>query len=278
MMDKAAQTSADAILLDLEDAVPEQEKVAARAMVRTYIDSLVRRHVFVRINAVSTAVARRDLEVIVARGLDGVFLPKVESPEDVRIVAGWLDMLEVTAGLVHGSIELICMLESARGVRLSFEIGSSSERVTALLFASGENGDFQADMRCDWSVGGPELLYARSKVVLDSRAAGLDYVLDGVFVDIDNIDNLIADTTVSKRLGYTGRTIVHPKHIDHVNRIYSPSDEEVSYYRELLSAFDAALAIGHASVTFRGKMIDYAMARRARQVLERREMIRSLQT
>ena len=276
MLDKAPTTGADAILLDLEDAVPEEEKVGAREMVRQYIPTLDGRPLFVRISAASTGLARGDLEAAVVAGLHGVFIPKVDSPDDVRTVAAWLDELEVSAGIVHGSVELICMLESARGVRLGYEIATSSTRVVSLLFASGENGDFQSDMGCDWSVAGTEMLYARSKVVLDSRAAGLAYVLDGVFVDIDNADGLVADTTLSKRLGYTGRTIIHPKHIDPVNRIYTPSNDEVDYYRELLVAFENGLAQGRGAVTFRGKMIDYAMAARAHRVLERSEMISSI--
>jgi citrate lyase subunit beta/citryl-CoA lyase len=120
------------------------------------------------------------------------------------------------------------------------------------------------------------MLYARSKVVLDSRAAGLEHILDGVFVDIDNLDGLVADTTLSKRLGYTGRTIIHPKHVDQVNRIYTPSAAEVDYYRELIATFETGLTLGKGAVAFRGKMIDYAMAARARRVLERSEMLSSI--
>jgi citrate lyase subunit beta/citryl-CoA lyase len=276
MLDKAPTTGADAILLDLEDAVPDEEKATAREMVRDCIPGLDGFPLFVRTSAASTGLARKDLEAAVLPGLNGVFIPKVDSPDDVRTIAGWLDELEVAAGIGHGTVELICMLESARGVRLGYEIAISSPRVVSLLFASGENGDFQTDMGCDWSVGGVEMLYARSKVVLDSRAAGLEYILDGVFVDIDNLDALVADTTLSKRLGYTGRTIIHPKHVEQVNRIYTPSDDEVDYYRELIATFENGLTQGKGAVTFRGKMIDYAMSARAHRVLERSEMISSI--
>jgi citrate lyase subunit beta/citryl-CoA lyase len=276
MLDKAPTTGADAILLDLEDAVPEEEKATAREMVRGYIPSLNGFPVFVRTSAASTGLVRSDLEAALLPGLHGIFMPKLDSPDEVRTVAGWLDELEIGAGIAHGTVELICMLESARGVRLAYEIAMSSPRVVSLLFASGENGDFQTDMGCDWSVSGVEMLYARSKVVLDSRAAGLEHILDGVFVDIDNLDGLVADTTLSKRLGYTGRTIIHPKHVDQVNRIYTPSAAEVDYYRELIATFETGLTLGKGAVAFRGKMIDYAMAARARRVLERSEMLSSI--
>jgi citrate lyase subunit beta/citryl-CoA lyase len=267
MLEKGPTTGADALLVDLEDAVPVSEKEAARAGVRDYLATLDGLPAFVRINAASTGEARADLEAVVAPGLDGVFLPKVDSPDDVRRVAGWLDELEPEAGLAGRKVEVICMLETALGVMRAYEIATASRRVASLCFASGENGDFQADLGCDWSVEGTEMLYARSKVVLDARAAGIEHPLDGVFVDVDNVDGLVADSTLSKRLGYRGRTIIHPKHVEHVNRIYAPTADEVAYYEGLLRAFEAALAEGRASVTYQGKMIDYAMAARARRVL-----------
>ncbi|MGH7902972.1 MAG: HpcH/HpaI aldolase/citrate lyase family protein [Candidatus Dormibacteraceae bacterium] len=267
MLDKAPTTMADALLLDLEDAVPAGEKEAARQAVRDYIPSLAGRPVFVRPNAPSTGWIRGDLEAVVVPGLLGLFLPKVDSPDEARQVAAWLDELEAAAGIPPGTVEVICMLETARGVRLGYEIAGASPRVASLCFSSGENGDLQTDLGCDWSVEGTEMLYARSKLVLDARAAGVEYPIDGVFVDIDNREGLIADTTLSKRLGYKGRAIIHPKHVEDVNRLYTPSPGEVRYYRGLLEAFEIANAGGRASVTYEGKMIDYAMAARARRVV-----------
>jgi citrate lyase subunit beta/citryl-CoA lyase len=275
MLAKGPSTGADALLLDLEDAVPVEEKDAARLKLRELIPTFGNQPVFVRVNAVPTGLTRSDLEAVVISGLQGVFVPKVGAPEEVQAVAGWLTELEAGAGIASGAIEIVCMLETANGVRLGYEIATASPRVASLCFASGENGDLQTDLGCDWSVQGVEMLYARSKVVLDARAAGIEYPLDGVFVDIDNIDNLIADTTLSKRLGYKGRAIIHPKHVEHVNRIYTPQPEEVRYYRGLLQAFDVALAEGKGSVTYEGKMIDYAMAARARKVLALADMLPS---
>jgi citrate lyase subunit beta/citryl-CoA lyase len=166
------------------------------------------------------------------------------------------------------------MLESANAVRLGYEIATASPRVASLCCSSGENGDLQTDLGCAWSPEGTEMLFCRSKVVLDARAAGLAYPLDGVFVDVDNIDGLIVDTDLSRRLGYRGRTIIHPKHVEHVNRIFTPPAEEVEYYRGLLDAFERAVADGRGAVSYRGKMIDYAMAARARSVLALADAIR----
>src|SRR5919198_1664061 len=207
---------------------------------------------------------QRMLERGPTAGADAL-LPKVESADDVRQVAGWLDELEPAAGLPVGQVEIVAMLESALGVLRGYDIATASPRVASLCFASGENGDLQTDLGCDWSVEGTEMLYARSKVVLDARAAGLDYPLDGVYVDLDNEDGLVADTTLSKRLGYKGRTVVHPKQVEAVNLIYTPSVDEVAYYQRLLEAFEASTAESKASVAFEGKMVDYAMAARARR-------------
>ena len=273
MLERGPTAGADALLPDLEDAVPIDEKDRARAMLREYIPGLGGRPIFVRTNAVASGETRHDLEAIVVRGLHGIFLPKVESADDVRQVAGWLDELEPAAGLPVGQVEIVAMLESALGVLRGYDIATASPRVASLCFASGENGDLQTDLGCDWSHEGTEMLYARSKVILDARAAGLDYPLDGVYVDLDNEDGLVADTTLSKRLGYKGRTVIHPKQVEAVNRIYTPSAEEVAYYQRLLEAFGASTAEGKASVAFEGKMVDYAMAARARRVLALVELI-----
>ena len=267
MLEKSPQLGADALLFDLEDAVPDAEKAAARGLVRQRIETLARVPAFVRVNSIPTGATKDDIEAIVCPALEGIFLPKVQGPDEVHLVAGWLDRAEAAAGARAGQVEIICMIESALGVRLAYEIASASPRVASLCFGSGENGDFQTDMGCGWSVEGVEMLYARSKVVLDSRAAGISFPLDGVFVDIENLAELEADTRLSKRLGYTGRAIIHPKHIEAVNRLYMPPPDEVDYYRRLLAAFESAVAEGKASVTYEGKMIDYAMAARARQVI-----------
>jgi citrate lyase subunit beta / citryl-CoA lyase len=268
MLDKAPTLGADAILIDLEDAVGIADKDAARAMVRDTIPAIADPPVLVRINAVSTGLAAEDLDAVVMPGLSGIFVAKVEGPDEVHAIGDLLDDRELAAGVPAGSVELVCMLESARSVRLAYEIATASPRVASVCFSSGQNGDLQTDLGCDWSIEGTEMLYARSKTILDARAGGIDHPLDGVYVGIADIDGLVADTTLSKRLGYRGRAIIHPSHIDTVNRIYSPSVEEVRYYRGLLEAFDEAIADGRGSTVYEGRMIDVAMAVRARRVLD----------
>lgn len=267
MLDKGPTTGADALLLDLEDAVPVAEKATARTMVRDYIPPVGKVPILVRVNAVATGLTSDDLDAVVVPGLRGIFIAKTESPDEVRKVAGWIDELERQRGIEPGTVDLVCMLETANSVRRGYEIAIASPRVGSVCYSGAENGDLQTDLGSDWSVEGTEMLYARSKIVLDARAAGIEYPLEGVYANLDDIDGLVADTTLSKRLGYKGRTVIHPKHVEAVNRIYSPSSDEIEYFHGLLDAFDAALADGRGSVAYRGKMIDYAMAARARRVL-----------
>lgn len=267
MLDKGPTTGADALLLDLEDAVPVDEKATARAMVRAYLGSVTRPPVLVRVNSVGTGLTRDDLEAVVAPGLSGIFVAKVDSPDEIHQVVAWLDVLEPAGGLERGSLDMVAMIETARAVRLTYEIASASPRVGSICYSGAENGDLQTDLGTDWSLGGTELLYARSKIVLDARAAGIDYPLEGVYAAVHDLDGLIADTTLSRRLGYKGRTVIHPSHVEPVNRLYTPNAAEIAYWRGLLEAFEGALIDGRATTTYEGRMIDYAMAERARRVL-----------
>ncbi len=138
----------------------------------------------------------------------------------------------------------------------------------ATCFGSARDGDLQSDLGCSWSIEGTELLYARSKVLLDTRAAGSHiFPLDGVFADLNDEAGLIADSRLSARLGYIGRTVIHPKQIAPVKGAYAVPEAEVAYYKKMLAEFAAAEKAGVAAIAVDGKLVDYAMAQRARRVL-----------
>jgi citrate lyase subunit beta/citryl-CoA lyase len=267
MLAKSLTTAADALLLDLEDAVPAAEREAALDMVAAFLPTARPRPVFVRINHPSDEHSEVEVRRLAALSVTGFFVPKVESAAEVQTVDRWITEVEAEAGLPAGEIVLVPVVESALGLLRAFESASAAPRVGSIGLASGENGDFQTDVGYDWSPQGHELLFARSKLVVDARAAGLPYPIDGVFADLDHEDDLITETTESKRLGFKGRMVIHPKQVDPVNRIYTPGSDEVAYYRRLLIAYDEAVAAGRGSANFEGKMIDYAMAERARSVI-----------
>ena len=272
VMGKALAGGADAVILDLEDSVPLATKAEARTLVAKTIDGAAanpsRPGIYVRVNAASTGLLADDLEAVVRPGLDAVLLSKTENIEDVRQTAGSLDRLEKASGVKAGAVEIILQIENALGVYNCFNLIKASPRVAATCFGSARDGDLQTDLGCSWSIEGTELLYARSKVLLDTRAAGANiYPLDGVFADLNDEVGLLADSKLSARLGYIGRTVIHPKQIAPVKAAYAVPEADVAYYQKIATEFAVAEKTGTAAIAVDGKLVDYAMAQRARRVL-----------
>ncbi len=272
-MTKALESGADAVILDLEDSVPVASKAEARALVAKSIDaaagSLSRPLIYVRVNGAATGLLTDDLNAVVRPGLDAILLSKAENVEDVQKTAAALERNESQCGMKQGSAEIILQIENALGVYNCFNLIKASPRVAATCFGSARDGDLQTDLGCSWSIEGTELLYARSKVLLDTRAAGGHiHPLDGVFSDLNDETGLIADSRLSARLGYIGRTVIHPKQIAPVKGAYAVPELEVAYYQKVVVEFAAAEKAGTAAIAVDGKLVDYAMAQRARRVLE----------
>ncbi len=276
MMEKAPTYGADGIILDLEDSVPLSEKEEARPMVREALEKLKGHNVFARVNGMGTGLTEGDLEAVISEPLSGVILPKAESAEAVRELDGLMAGLEQERGLERGRVELIPFIESVRGVHWVYEILTAVERVGSVAFGSAEDGDLVADLGCIWGPEGTSLLYARSKVVLEARVAGIDYPLDGVYLNLADDEGLVRETRLARSLGYTGKTVIHPKQVGPVNQIFTPAKEEVEYFREVIEAFEKAEAEGSAAISLKGRMIDYAIVARARRVLALAEAIEAL--
>lgn len=150
-----------------------------------------------------------------------------------------------------------------------YEILTATPRMASVIIGSAEDADLMTDLGCRWSLSGVELHYARSKVLLEARAAGIRYPLDGVFPRINDIDGLVRDAENARNLGYRGKTVIHPSQIEPVNRVFTPTEKEIAYAREMLEAYDAAVAAGSGAISFRGKMIDRAMVKAARELVAR---------
>ncbi|MBI4195967.1 MAG: CoA ester lyase [Betaproteobacteria bacterium] len=275
VMAKALESGADAVIFDLEDSVPVAAKAEARAMVAQAIDRVAVQAthsgpaIFVRVNSAATGLLQDDLAAIVRPGLDAVFLPKVETVSEVRNTASAIEGLESARGVKSGSVEIIPMIESALGVLRCFDLIEASPRVASSCIGVARDGDLQTDLGCGWSIEGTELLYARSKVLLDTRAAGKMYPLDGVFSDLSDEEGLVKDTRLSARLGYVGRTVIHPRQIAPVRQAYAVPEADVAYYRQVVTEFEAVEKTGAAAaITVNGKLVDYAMYQRAKRVLE----------
>jgi len=268
-LEKAIGLPSDAFIFDLEDSVPPAEKQNARAGVRAYAPKIPDNRVWVRVNGLDTGLAEADLDAVVGvAGLAGLFLPKVETREEVLRWDRMIGALEAQRALPAGALRLVLSVESARGVLNAYDMSVTAARVVSLTFGGAQDGDLNTDLGCAWSIDGPEMMHARAHTLLSARAARFDTPLDGVFANVRDADGFERDTALSRRLGYRGRKLIHPSQIEPCNRLYRPSEAELDYYARALEAFDRALAQGSASTTVDGRMIDLAMASAARRVLD----------
>lgn len=265
--EKALSGLADGAILDLEDAVAVAEKPAARAAARQLLEgrAALFPKAYVRVNALSTPFAYDDLRAVVCAGLDGVVVPKIEAPEQVAIVAWVLSQLERERGIPAGSIEIKPIIETAAGLLHARHIAAASPRLKRLSFGAG---DFSLDTNMTWTVGHEGLLWARVQIVIISRAAGLAPPLDTVFADLADMEGLAAEAAQARRLGFGGKTCIHPKQVEVVNAVFTPSAEEVEQARRIVEAFEQAAASGVASLQVAGQFVDYPIAEKARRIVE----------
>ncbi len=269
MVEKAVHSGTDAVIVDLEDAVSNDNKAKARANLSDLPPSTV--PYYVRTNGATTPWFWDDVAAVGAADVVGLILPKAESPTVISQVDGALTVSELRSDRSKGDITLIPLIESALGVRLTFEIASASDRVECVMFGGGEQGDLVADLGAEWSPEGTGLMHARSQVLLSARAAGVPYPMEAVFMDFRNNDALRVESEIARTLGYVGKVAIHPGQIPIINDVFTPSPEIVEYQRKVLAAFEEAEAAGKASIAVDGRMVDYAVARVARTIIARAE-------
>lgn len=267
MLEKGVRSGTDAVIVDLEDSVSLDNKPVARHNLVNLPDSPV--PYYVRTNAVETGLLWEDVVAAGRADVVGVIIPKAESPVTISQVDGALTALEITTGKPEGSITIIPLIESALGVRLTYEMAKASDRVECVMFGGGEQGDLVADLGVEWTPEGTGLMQARAQVLLSSRAAGVPYPMEAVFMDFRNPDGLRVECELARRLGYMGKVAIHPAQIPVINDVFTPSAEVVEYQRKVLAAFEEAEAQGSASIAVDGKMVDYAVARVARTIIAR---------
>lgn len=267
LIEKAIRSGTDAVIVDLEDAVPVDSKVVARDGLADLPDSDV--PLYVRVNGAETEFLWGDVVAAGRAGVAGIVLPKAEDADLLHRISGALTALELADDREPGGIEIVPLIESAKGVRDADELLATDDRVTSVLFGSGEQGDLVADLGCEWTPEGTGLLYARSAVLLAARAAGIAQPMDAVFMDFRNNDALRVECELAKRVGYVGKVAIHPGQVPVIHEVFTPTAEEVAHQRKIVEAFAAAVASGSASISVDGRMVDYAVARVARGILER---------
>jgi citrate lyase subunit beta/citryl-CoA lyase len=270
-VEKALTLDADAVILDLEDAVATAEKPATRAAIAAALTARRSGLLYVRVNAADTEFCYGDLVSVVKPGLDGIILPKVESPATLTTIDWVLRQIERERGLTERAIDLIPIIETARGLRDIDAILASGTRVKRVAFGAG---DFTLDVNMIWRRNEAELSYARARIVTASRAVGIEAPLDTVWVDLQDQEGLEASARTALAYGFQGKMCIHPNQIAVVNWVFTPSGEEVTFAERVVAAFAKAEAKGVASIQLDGRFIDYPIVYRARRVLERIAAIR----
>ncbi|MBI4587372.1 MAG: CoA ester lyase [Candidatus Rokubacteria bacterium] len=270
---KVATFGADAIILDLEDAVPDAEKLATRPLVRAALAELRGPLVCVRINAFRTGLAPGDVDAVVAQGLDAIVLPKAETAEEISVLEMLLAAAELREGLPAGHVRILPIVETARGLLNASAVAAASPRVLTLAFGSG---DFTRDLELPsirWSLEGAELFYARAKLVVDARAAGRPRPLDGPYVAVRDAKGFEEDCRTARRLGFQGKICIHPLQVAAANRIFAPDPDEVAFCRRVVEAFKTAEARGSASITVDGIFVDYPIVEKAERIIRLADML-----
>lgn len=266
-LERVSEFGADAIVLDLEDAVADTEKTLARSMVREalpkYPEDLI---VIVRVNGTTTGRTQEDVDAIVCADVDCIMVPKIEHADELIAVDKMIAAAEQRQGLPVGGIRMLALVETALGLtRVEAICAGAPERLVTIGFGAG---DFTVDLGIDLTNNGREVMYARSKIVIAARAAGLRAPMDGPFLHLQDIDHLIADTQLSRQLGFDGRVVVYPPQVEHVHAAYSDlSPEEVDIVTKIVDQFEEALTRDLASIQVEGRFIDYPIYYRAKKKL-----------
>jgi citrate lyase subunit beta/citryl-CoA lyase len=265
-VEKALSLDADAVILDLEDAVATAEKPAAREAVAVALARPRQALLYVRVNAVDTDYCHGDLRSVVQPGLDGIILPKVESSAALTTIDWLVAQLERERGLPVGKIDLIPIIETARGLQRIDAILAAETRVRRIAFGAG---DFTLDMNMAWSREEEEIAHARAVIATASRASGIDAPLDTVWVDLSDPQGLEASARIALAYGFQGKMCIHPDQIPVVNNVFTPSAAEIAFADRVVAAFAEAEASGSASIQLNGKFVDYPVVYRAQRVLQK---------
>ncbi len=268
-IDKASGMGADGVIIDLEDAAALNKKAEAREITAKALTELDfgRSERLVRINTVESGLALDDLVVVGApESLPDTFvLPKVQSSDDLRFVSHHIDVIEAGAGRAPGTVRLIAIVESARGLLNLKGIAGASDRLDAIIFGAE---DYCGDTGAVRTAEGLEVLYAQSAVVAHAAAFELQ-AIDTPFVDLTDLDACERAAWESLHLGFTGKLAIHPKQIAPINAVFTPSPQQVADAERLIAAHDANQAAGIGVFELDGKMVDQPMVRAAERVLAR---------
>lgn len=273
LIQSAIEERPDAVILDLEDAVPIQDKETARWFVKDAVKLLKEagHTIIVRVNGLTTGLTKSDLKFAVEEGVDAIMLPKSESKEDILELERLIENEEREKGIT--GIDIIPLIESAKGIFNIDGIVSSSKRVCAVGFGAA---DYLRDFgRSYFSISSDqrELLYPRSRLAVAARAAGIASVDTPFLGLIIDREGLVREAKIALNLGFRGKMCIHPTHIEPLNEIFSPSDEDIATANKIIEAYEEARTRGLGATSVEGRMIDEATYKMAKETLALYEII-----
>ncbi len=256
----------DSIMLDLEDAVAEKEKDSARFSLFHALKEINYRGIecIVRINGLDSDLWEEDIRCAVAGGADGIRIPKTETAEDVKKVEKAVEEAEKEFGVEPGKVLIMAALESAKGVLNALDICKASDRLFGIALSGG---DYTKDLQTHITGTGVELMGARQHMIIAARAAGVQ-CFDTVYTDLDDMEGFIKDAETIHLMGFDGKSIINPRQIAPVHKIYTPSQKEIIFAQKVVKEIDEKKALGIGVFTVDGKMIDIAFYDGAKRTIE----------
>ena len=256
----------DSIMLDLEDAVAEKEKDAARFSLYHALREINHRGIecIVRINGLDSELWKEDIRCAVAGGADGIRIPKTETAEDVRRVEKAVEEAENEFGIERGKVLIMAALESAKGVLNALDICNASERLFGIALSGG---DYTKDLQTRITGTGVELMGARQHMIIAARAAGVQ-CFDTVYTDLDDMEGFKKDVETIHLMGFDGKSIINPRQIAPVHEIYTPTQKEIVFSQKVVKEIEEKKKLGIGVFTVDGKMIDIAFYDGAKRTIE----------
>ena len=266
MLTKALPLTPDAFVPDMEDSVPAAEKANARATIREFLPRLAATGIPVipRVNALDTDWIEDDLAAVVGPHIFGISVGKARNAGDLSAISQLIGNLEQRAGVKRGTLRLLPWIETAEAIVNCDALCRASERIVAVAFGAE---DFTNDMAVERAEGDSQLLYARSKLCISARAAGV-LALETPYFTLRDADGIRKDSLAAKSIGFKGRFAIHPEQIDALNECFSPSAAEIANAERVVAAYDEAERNGRASTSLDGRVIDVPVVKRARGLLE----------
>ncbi len=270
-LQNSTTSTADVVVIDLEDSVAPDEKMRARDMAKEWIPrmTVAGGYVYVRVNGLDTGLLHGDLEAIVQPALDGIVFPKATGADDIWYVDKKLTELEMLRGIPVGHTKIQCIVETAKGVWNAYWTGIANQRVNSLVFGAV---DYTRDMRVRLTPEAEEQYFARSQTAVAARASGT-VAIDPPWAFVQDVEGFVKDCEKGRQMGYEGRMLVHPNQVEPSHKTYAPPADLVELCRRQIEAFEEGMRQGKGSVALDGKMVDFPVYRAARDVMAKVETI-----